>query len=171
MSQNEALAEVAEKIFGEKARKVMVLLLNHVEVSDEEIARELRMDQAELRKLLNDLFEARLVKYRRARDENIGWYKYFWRVTDEPLDVLLNDRKRLALTILEKLLSIEEQSEIYICPSCKARYSLAEAEDQGYVCPNCYEVLEAFDNSKRVRKIREAIQALKSYEPLMSGES
>jgi transcription initiation factor TFIIE subunit alpha len=51
------------------------------------------MDQAELRKLPNDLFEARLVKYRRARDENIGWYKYFWRVTDEPLDALLNDRK------------------------------------------------------------------------------
>ncbi|MCC6004924.1 MAG: hypothetical protein LM590_11350 [Thermofilum sp.] len=57
------------------------------------MARELRMDQAELRKLPNDLFEARLVKYRRARDENIGWYKYFWRVTDEPLDALLNDRK------------------------------------------------------------------------------
>ncbi|NAZ25559.1 MAG: hypothetical protein GU357_07370 [Thermofilum sp.] len=171
MSQNEVLAELAEKIFGEKAKKIMILLSNHVEISDDEIAKELDMDQAELRKILNDLFEARLVKYRRARDENIGWYKYYWRVTDEPLEVLLNDRKRLTLTILEKLLSLEEQAEIYVCPSCGARYSVVEAEDYGYTCPNCGEVLEPYDNSKRIRKIREAIQALKNYEPIASSGS
>jgi len=171
MSQNEVLAELAEKIFGEKAKKIMILLSNHVEISDDEIAKELNMDQAELRKILNDLFEARLVKYRRARDENIGWYKYYWRITDEPLEVLLNDRKRLTLTILEKLLSLEEQAEIYVCPSCGARYSVVEAEDYGYTCPNCGEVLEPYDNSKRIRKIREAIQALKNYEPIASSGS
>jgi transcription initiation factor TFIIE subunit alpha len=171
MSQNEVLAELAEKIFGEKAKKIMILLSNHVEISDDEIAKELDMDQAELRKILNDLFEARLVKYRRARDENIGWYKYYWRITDEPLEVLLNDRKRLTLTILEKLLSLEEQAEIYVCPSCGARYSVVEAEDYGYTCPNCGEVLEPYDNSKRIRKIREAIHALKNYEPIASGGS
>ncbi|AGT35328.1 MAG: TFIIB-type zinc ribbon-containing protein [Thermofilum sp.] len=171
MSQNEVLAELAEKIFGEKAKKIMILLSNHVEISDDEIAKELDMDQAELRKILNDLFEARLVKYRRARDENIGWYKYYWRITDEPLEVLLNDRKRLTLTILEKLLSLEEQAEIYVCPSCGARYSVVEAEDYGYTCPNCGEVLEPYDNSKRIRKIREAIQALKNYEPIASSGS
>jgi transcription initiation factor TFIIE subunit alpha len=171
MSQNEVLAELAEKIFGEKAKKIMILLSNHVEISDDEIAKELDMDQAELRKILNDLFEARLVKYRRARDENIGWYKYYWRITDEPLEVLLNDRKRLTLIILEKLLSLEEQAEIYVCPSCGARYSVVEAEDYGYTCPNCGEVLEPYDNSKRIRKIREAIQALKNYEPIASSGS
>jgi transcription initiation factor TFIIE subunit alpha len=171
MSQNQVLAELAEKIFGEKAKKIMILLSNHVEISDDEIAKELDMDQAELRKILNDLFEARLVKYRRARDENIGWYKYYWRITDEPLEVLLNDRKRLTLTILEKLLSLEEQAEIYVCPSCGARYSVVEAEDYGYTCPNCGEVLEPYDNSKRIRKIREAIQALKNYEPIASSGS
>jgi transcription initiation factor TFIIE subunit alpha len=46
-----------------------------------------------------------------------------------------------------------------------------EAEDYGYTCPNCGEVLEPYDNSKRIRKIREAIHALKNYEPIASGGS
>ncbi|ABL78112.1 TFIIB-type zinc ribbon-containing protein [Thermofilum pendens] len=165
MNAHEALAEIAGKMFGDNAKKVMMVLASNVEVSDEDLAKDLKMDPPELRKLLNDLFEARLVKYRRARDENIGWYKYYWRITDEPIQQILSDRKRLTLSILEKVLSLEENSETYVCPKCGTRYTVDEAENNNYTCEVCGEVLEPFDNTHRVEKLKRAIELLGNWDP------
>lgn len=165
MAENEIIATLARKIHGEKAERIIRLLAEKVEISDEAIASELRMDVAEVRRILNELFESRLVKYRRARDEVVGWYNYYWRITDEDVSRILDDRKRLTLNLLEKALEYEKSGEFYICPKCGKRYTFLEAEANGYVCEECGEVLEPFDNSQVVLKLERAIKLLKSYNP------
>jgi len=165
MPDEDTIVLLARKIHGEKAEKIMRLLSERVEVSDEDIAKELNLDPAEVRRILNELFESRLVKYRRARDEVIGWYKYFWRITDEPVARILEDRKRLALALLEKALSYERSDDFFVCPRCGKRFSSSEADNNGYVCDACGEVLEPFDNSKIILKLENAIKKLSDFTP------
>ncbi|QOJ79665.1 transcription initiation factor E subunit alpha [Infirmifilum lucidum] len=162
---NEAIIALARKIHGERAEIIIRLLAEKIEVSDEDIARELKLDPAEVRRILNELFESRLVKYRRARDEVIGWYKYYWRITDEPVARILEDRKRLTLSLLEKVLEYERSDEFFVCPKCGKRFSSAEADENGYMCDECREVLEPYDNTEVIRKLEQAIKKLREYNP------
>lgn len=163
MSEEKIVALLAKKIHGERAEKIIRILAERVEVSDEDIAKEMGVDVAEVRRILNELFESRLVKYRRARDEVIGWYKYFWRITDEPISRILEDRKRLTLSVLQKTLEYEKSTEFYICPNCKKRFTLTEADENGYICDECGTILEPFDNSTLISKLEEAIRKLQKW--------
>ncbi len=165
MRKDDALVAIAKKMHGEEAARIVHLLLSKVELSDEEIASELGMDVAQVRRVLNELFEARLVKYRRARDENEGWYRYYWRVTDEEPERILEDRKRLLVKLLEDLLRGETEEEYYYCPSCGRRYRASHADDLNYVCEKCGEVLEPYDNSRIVRKVKEVLRVIEGYQP------
>lgn len=167
MREDEALVALARRMRGEEAARIVSLLLGRVELTDEEIASELGMDVAQARRILNELFESRLVKYRRARDEKEGWYKYFWRVTDEPPERILEDRKRLLVKLLEGLLNREAGEEYYYCPVCGRRYTAKEADDLNYLCGKCGEVLEPYDNSKAVEKIKKALEMIKNYQPVI----
>lgn len=162
----DALVLLAEKIHGPLAGKIARLLKEHREITDDDIAKILKIDVSEVRRMLNLMFEARLVKYRRARDEKIGWYKYFWRLTDEPAYQILEDRKRMALKVLENRLRYEESNEYFICPKCKRRFTSDEADSYDYVCPECGELLEPYDNTIDIKILKDAIEKLKSYNPL-----
>lgn len=165
-SEQDALVILAEKIHGKLAGDIAKLLNEHGEITDDDIAKILKIDVSDVRRTLNLMFEARLVKYRRARDEKIGWYKYFWRLTEEPAYQILEDRKRMAIKVLETRLRYEESNEYFICPKCKKRYTFDEADDYGYTCPECGELLEPYDNTVDIEILKKAIEKLKAYNPL-----
>ncbi len=165
-SDEEALVILARKIHGELAGRIAEILMKKGEVTDDDLAKILKVDINKVRRLLNLMFESRLVKYRRARDEKIGWYKYFWRLTDEPAHRVLEDRKRMALKILEARLRLEEENEYFYCPKCGRKYTLDDADSYGYICPYCEEVLEPYDNEKDKLVLRKAIEKLSKYSPL-----
>jgi len=162
MKGEEVLVTLARKIHGEDAARILRVLIDKAELSDEELASELGMDVARVRKILNELFESRFVRYRRARDESVGWYRYYWRVTDEPPERILEDRKRLVTQLLEKLFLEEARDEYYVCPACGGKYTSAEADELGYLCARCGEVLEPYDNTARVEKLKKTLELLKS---------
>ncbi len=165
-TDEEAIVILAKKIHGEPAGRIAELLRVKGEITDDDIAKILNLNVNTVRKILNMMFESRLVKYRRARDEKIGWYKYFWRLTDEPAHQLLEDRKRMAIKVLERRLQAEEENEYFYCPKCGKKYSLDEADTYGYICPDCEEVLEPYDNEKDKIILRKALEQLRQYNPL-----
>ncbi len=170
-SDEEAIVILAKKIHGQLAGKIAEILRKRGEVTDDELAEQLGVNINTVRKILNQMFESRLVKYRRARDEKIGWYKYFWRLTDEPAHQLLEDRKRKTIRILERRLRQEEATEYFYCPKCGRKYTLDEADMYGYMCPHCEEVLEPYDNEKDILILRKTIERLQQYNPLSMPQS
>jgi len=162
MKSEEVLITLARKIHGEDAARILRVLMDKAELSDEELAYELGVDVARVRKLLNELFESRFVRYRRARDENVGWYRYYWRITDESPERIVEDRKRLVAQLLEKLFLEETRDEYYVCPACGSKYTSAEADELGYLCAKCREVLEPYDNTSRVEKLKKTLEQLRN---------
>jgi len=166
MSLNvQVLAMLSEKIFGRKARMIMEYLIEKGEATDEQVAKHFNIDVNEARRILNDLFEERLLRYRRARDEKIGWYIYFWRVTEENPVVILEARRRRALSILRQRLEYEKNNTFYICPKCERKYTFDEAIDNSFRCIECGSLLEPLDNSKIIKTLEEAIRKLEEYNP------
>lgn len=161
MSSDSVLPELAGRIVGPKAREVMEFLLKKGEATDEELARELNMEENELRKMLNSLYENSLVKYRRVRGQGDKLYKYFWRPADEPVVSLLESRKRKVLTILRRALESEERKS-YRCPVCGTYYSFDEAADSLFRCTECDAILELAEHDDEIAKIREAIELIEN---------
>ena len=161
MSPDSLLPELAERIFGPPAKKVLLYLLEKGEATDEDMARDLGMDENELRKLLNMLYENSLVKYRRVRGQGDKLYKYLWRPTDEPSLALLESRRRKVVRLLNRALRSAER-ESYVCPQCGRYYSFDEAADALFRCLNCDAILEPVDNNDKAEKIRRIIELVES---------
>jgi transcription initiation factor TFIIE subunit alpha len=122
--------------FGENSIKVLKVM--NGEMSDEEIAAKSKIKITEVRAILNKLSFMRLVEYSKTRDDNTGWYSYYWKPT-------LNRIKEAMEKITEeKIRKLEEQLEntkvySFYCPKCssenKLDFDLASAVN--FKCPNC----------------------------------
>jgi len=156
----ELLKQLAENIYGEAAGKTIELLIKKGEATDEEVAKYVGISVNDARRLLNFLFESNLVKYRRIRDEKIGWFTYFWRITDDPVDKIVGHRISKVIEKLKRRLEYETSSTFYICPRCHRRYTFEEATESMFSCIECEQVLESFDNTHIVEKLEKEIKRL-----------
>ncbi|MCD6458430.1 MAG: transcription factor E [Thermoproteales archaeon] len=161
IADEELLKQLAENIYGPVAGKIIELLIKKGEATDEEIAKYTDIGINDARRLLNFLFEANLVKYRRIRDEKIGWFTYFWRITDDPIDKVIHHRVIKVIEKLRKRLEYETSSTFYICPHCRRRYTFEEATENMFQCFECNKVLEPYDNSKIIEKLKKNYEKLK----------
>ncbi|MEM3944766.1 MAG: hypothetical protein QXJ59_11850, partial [Thermofilaceae archaeon] len=109
MSEREqVLSTLARKIHGEIAGRIIDRLIKVGEATDEQLSQALGIEIGVIRRTLNALYESRLVKYRRVRDVDQGWYLYYWRLTDDFPTRVLEERRRKALEILKRRLEYEE---------------------------------------------------------------
>jgi transcription initiation factor TFIIE subunit alpha len=122
--------------FGENAVKVLKVM--NGEMSDEEIAAKSKIKITEVRAILNKLSFMRLVEYSKTRDDNTGWYSYYWR------PALSRIKEVMEKITEEKIRKLEEQlddTKVYsfYCPKCssenKLDFDLASAVN--FKCPNC----------------------------------
>ncbi|OYT62894.1 MAG: transcription factor E [Thermofilum sp. ex4484_15] len=155
------LLELTEAICGIKAREAMKIIILKGEATDEEIAKEVGLQVNEVRTLLHKLFDARLLKYRRVRDEKIGWYTYYWRVTDESIEDVLRERKERVISRLKARLEYEKSNTFYICINRDIpRLTFDEAFNNMFRCPVCGSILEPYDNKEIIALLEELIHKL-----------
>ncbi len=165
MKNEQLLLIMAERILGEKAANIVTLLLENDELTDEAISRAIKLDINETRRLLHRLFDLNIVKYRRIRDEKIGWYTYLWRITDSSPEAIIALRKKRVLEKLKRRLEYELDGPYYYCGKCNTRYTFGDASSYMFMCPKCDEVLSPYDNSKLVEKLEKIIRQLEETPP------
>lgn len=158
--RDRVLSTLAKKIHGKIAGRIVDRLVKVGEANDEQLSQALGVQIEVIRKVLNELYESRIVRYRRVRDEDQGWYMYYWRLTEEYPSRILEERKRKVLDLLKRRLEIEEGDSFFHCPTCSAKYPFSEVADFMYRCPVCNAELEVLDNSVVVEKLKRAIQLL-----------
>ncbi|MEM3137236.1 MAG: hypothetical protein QW760_01820 [Thermofilaceae archaeon] len=152
--RDQVLLILARKIHGDIAGRIAERLSRVGEATDEQLSQALGIEIGLIRRLLNELYESRLVRYRRVRDVDQGWYLYYWRLTDEDPFRVVEERKKRVLENLKLKLEHEESGSYFICQRCNARYSFDDIVDYMFRCPECGSDLEAIDNSLVVNKLR-----------------
>jgi transcription initiation factor TFIIE subunit alpha len=154
---NTPLVNVARELIGEDAVLLIKILSEQEETTDDELIQKTGMKLNALRKLLYQLFEQNLVSYRRVRDKEAGWFKYYWRINRTGLNIVLNAKKRRILSKLKERLEYESSNMFFFCPTDNARYIFDEAMETNFQCPVCGGKLDSIQNRDLITTLQRKI--------------
>jgi len=159
---DETLIKIAEVFGNEDAVRIIDILKEVDEITDEEIANKTGVRLNFVRKILYKLYDHSLVGLRRSRDENTGWFIFHWRLQPDQLEGFVLNQKRRILEKLETRLRYEKNHDFYYCstPECE-RVPFEEAMELVFKCPTCNKPLMHHDNGEIIEALNKRIEQLR----------
>ncbi len=152
--------EILNQIAGEHGLQV-VKTISGKELSDDEVAKRTGMRINLVRRILYELYDNRIVNYRRTRDENSGWYIYYWELDPERALGYVNMNRRLLLQKLEEQLEREKNNMYFSCDNGCPKLPFEQAAENDFKCPKCRGKLESYNNSNVVTSLEHKVQSLR----------
>ncbi len=160
-SIDDVILSIVAEIAGPDAVKVASVLLNESWLTDEVIASKTLLKLNQVRKILYSLLDNQLTVYKKVRDENSGWYTYYWTLNKEGIEGLALLKKRQVLKKLKERLEFERSHNLYYCANCGGRLlTFEEAVETYFRCPSCGQQLNAYDNEKTIKVLEKKIRLL-----------
>jgi transcription initiation factor TFIIE subunit alpha len=158
---DETLKKVAA-LFGEDAVRVVEVLREAHEITDNEIADKTQMQLKIVRKTLYRLYDHSLLALRQHRDKETGWFIFNWRLQPDQLEGFIVSQKRHILEKLETRLEFEKSHEFYTCqtPGCK-RFPFEDAFELLFKCPTCNKPMLHVSNDWIVEILTRKIEEIK----------
>jgi len=155
------MRKVARSLAGEEGVKIVNVLEELGEATDDVIATKSGVRLNTVRKILYKMYDHGLVSATRLRDEKKGWYVFYWRLQKDQLNAFIKDRKRKVLEKLKARLEYEKLHEFFVCENCpEIRVSFEEAMDSAFRCLKCGGQLKSVSNEGIVRFLSEKIKRL-----------
>jgi transcription initiation factor TFIIE subunit alpha len=156
------LNRVAQALGEEEAIKLIEILKNAEETTDDEIATKTGIRLNSVRKILYKLYDHSLVSLRRTRDPKTGWFIFHWRLQADQLEGFIQSQKRRVLEKLNVRLEFEKNHDFYYCytPGCK-RVPFEEAVELVFKCPTCGKPLMHCDNDKILEALGRKVDILR----------
>ncbi len=158
--ENPTIFELLNQIAGEHGYVVAKAIFSE-ELTDDEIAKRTSIRLNLVRRILYDLYDNRVVSYRRVRDESSGWYIYYWKVEPERALAYVNTNRTQLLQKLEEQLEKERNTIYFTCGNNCPKMTLDEAADLDFKCSKCKGKLEPYDNSAVVTSLEHKVTTLK----------
>ncbi len=167
-SENQArfrsyISKLARTFVGPVAEPIVIALSERRETTEEWLIKRTGLKLSVIRKVLYELFDVGIVRYRREKEPDTGWFTYYWSLDYENLANVVLRRKKLVLEKLKARLEYEKQNMFFACPNHpEKRYTFDEAYDHSFKCPECDSVLENQDNSMIIRFIEDLMKKIES---------
>lgn len=146
----------------ELTQQIIKILERQKLVSENRLAKRLKLKINAARKLLYRLQSRGLITYVKKRDEKKKWwYLYFW-----SLD--LNHIRELYILYLQKQLERKKQELaaedrfVFECTICSRKYNYEDALETEFACPQCGELLVEIKDAKVARRINREITAIET---------
>ncbi|MFH1521273.1 MAG: hypothetical protein ABID61_06515 [Candidatus Micrarchaeota archaeon] len=113
-------------------------------LSDDELAKRLKLKISDVRATLNKLHNQGLVTYIRDKDNQTGWYSYSWALNKEKMHdwAITQSKKKDCLN--------GTNGEHYFCPTCgiPSVQEFSDACEKSFRCERCNKMLEFLDAEK-----------------------
>jgi len=154
--------ELIDAVCGDHGHLIISALMER-ELTDEGLARATGLKVNVVRRILYDLYERRLVNYRRTRDDGTGWYVYHWYVEPKRAMEGLEIHRRQMLEKLRERLEYEKNTLFFRCSNNCPKVSMDVAMELNFTCPTCGERLEHYDNTPVVKSLEERIRVLEGF--------
>jgi len=156
------LMKVAEALGEEEAVKLIEILKNSDETTDDEIANKTGIRLNSVRKILYKLYDHSLVSLRRTRDPKTGWFIFHWKLQPDQLEGFILSQKRRVLEKLNIRLEYEKNHDFFYChtPGCR-RIPFEEAVELVFRCPTCSKPLIHYENDKIVQSLTQKVEQLR----------
>jgi transcription initiation factor TFIIE subunit alpha len=156
------LLKVATALGEEDAVKLIEILKNAEEITDDEIANKTSIRLNSVRKILYKLYDHSLVSLRRTRDPKTGWFIFHWKLQPDQLEGFIVSQKRRVLEKLNARLEFEKNHDFFFCytPGCK-RVPFEEAVELVFRCPTCGRPLMHYENDGILLALTKKVEALR----------
>ncbi len=153
---------------GDDALKLVEHLKKHKESSDFSLAEALGEDINSVRNKLYRLQQQNLIGFTKRKDEEKGWYVYFWFLKPDSFRYAYKKMLETKLRKVEEAINRKSSESLYQCSEGCTRLSSDEALSRNYVCPDCGNLVEPLDNSKEILKLKsQKNKLMKSMEKLV----
>jgi len=156
------LIKVAEALGEEEAVRLIEILRNSDETTDDEIANKTGIRLNSVRKILYKLYDHSLISLRRTRDPKTGWFIFHWKLQPDQLEGFVLSQKRRVLEKLNIRLQYEKNHDFYYCytPGCR-RIPFEEAVELVFRCPTCGKPLMHYENNKILQALARKVELLR----------
>ena len=156
------LMRIAQALGEEDAVKLIEILKDVDETTDDEIANKTGIRLNSVRKILYKLYDHSLVSLRRTRDPKTGWFIFHWKLQPDQMEGFILSQKRRVLEKLNIRLEYEKNHDFYFCYTlgCK-RVPFEEAVELVFKCPTCGKPLMHYENDKLVDTLTKKVEELR----------
>lgn len=156
------LLKVAGALGEQEAIKLIDILKDSEEITDDEIANKTGIRLNFVRKILYKLYDHSLVSLRRTRDPKTGWFIFHWKLQPDQLEGFVLSQKRRVLEKLNTRLEYEKNHDFFYCytPGCK-RVPFEEAVELVFKCSTCGKPLTHYENDKLAQSLTKKVETLR----------
>lgn len=160
MEPQERVRSYVAQLTGPEGLRIAEALMSRKEATDSELAEELNEKPSHIRKVLYDLYEARIAEYHKEKDKETGWLTFYWQIRPDHAAATILDRTRKDLADLRKALDFEQSHEFFICPDGAERFDFQRATEHSFQCPEHGAILQQHDNKNELSQLQQRIAAL-----------
>ncbi|HUR68621.1 MAG TPA: hypothetical protein VM370_05185 [Candidatus Thermoplasmatota archaeon] len=156
----ERVRSYVAQLTGPEGLRIAEALMSRKEATDSELAEELNEKPSHIRKVLYDLYEARIAEYHKEKDKETGWLTFYWQIKPDHAAATILERTRKDLASLRTALEFEQSHEFFICPEGAERFDFQHATEASFTCPEHHAVLQQHDNKNELSQLQDRIKAL-----------
>jgi len=130
-------------------------------VTDEELAKKMKLKVTEIRTVLNRLHYRGIACYKKTKNKKNGWYNYTWEIKKKRIIELILEEQKENIEKLEAKQSFGQGYSFFNCKNnCEVLQFEIAAEYQ-FKCPECGETMNNFDYSPKLKNINSQIGELR----------
>lgn len=152
--------DVVGELVGEKGVEISYIIKKEA-MAEEELAKKFKEEVKFTRNTLYEMQKHNLVQFQRKKNEESGWYTYFWSLNKRRVHELNKKISEAKIEKLEYMLNIEENTNFFTCKNNCIRVDFDGVFTLNFCCPECGTHLEQQDNKKRIKDIKYKIKCIK----------
>ena len=157
----DVLKRVMQESLGIDVYPVTMLLNENEELSELKLASIMNVEVNEARRLLYKLYQENLVSFKKKKDEESGWYTYYWKLDDRKMNTMIRTVCKKTVSKISSRLTNEMSNQFFFCNDRCVRLTQDEALLSGFKCPECGQVLTLEDNSRRIEILQGSLSEIK----------
>lgn len=150
--------EFIKKIGGEDAAKVVRIYEKKGKVvTDEELAKKMRLKVTEVRTILNRLHYRGVACYQKSKNTKTGWYSYTWSIKSKRIAELVYGEMIEKMTKLEAKQAVQSNYGLFTCKGICEMIPFEVAAEYNFKCPDCGKPMGVVNNKKVIRETEREI--------------
>jgi len=158
--ESQAVVNALAEVVGANSLDLIGELAIEESVDEFSLAERLGMDVKVVRKVLYKLYDNSLVKFKRFKDQDTGWYIYMWSLEGNKVKHLVERVRREKITGIREQLDREQEHQFFMCESGCTRAPFETAMEAGFVCPHCGCRMDFQDNGHIIKQLESQLKEI-----------
>lgn len=150
-----------QQVAGEYAPALIRICQKKTKVSDEFIAKKIKLRVTETRTILNRLHYRGIADYGKKKNPKTGWYYYTWKIKPGRIIEIITEMQKEEVEKLEKKKELESTYEYYACQKNCYPQPFEIAAEYQFKCQMCGGIMNKLQTDKRVQEIEKQIKEIR----------